>query len=124
MLRVLVGTFAWNYLADRAKLLATPGGEGSYDLLVRAGDQQVVKRLRVGGGWGAVSTLRTGKNLLDKLLYPGETPIPAGAIESIEVLHEPLGLDLFGWSVNWLVFFFVVSILAGFAFRRVMGVEI
>jgi hypothetical protein len=45
-------------------------------------------------------------------------------VESIEIKYKSLDLKLFGWSVNWLVFFFLLSILSGFAFRRVLGVEI
>ena len=106
---------SWRIRTDR---------EGEFDLRLLAGGDEVVKQLRVGGGWGAVSTLRTGKSFFEKLLYPGEAPIAGSPIQSIEVVHEPLPLELFGFPMNWLFFFFVVSILAGFAFRRALGVEI
>jgi len=96
---------------------------GDYDLLVNVGGEQVQKKLRVGDAWGSVSTLRSG-NFLDLLFYPGEAPIRSETVESIEITHPTLDLDLFGWSVNWLVFFIVLSIVTGFAFRRVLGVEI
>ncbi len=38
--------------------------------------------------------------------------------------YPPLDLSLFGWSVNWLIFFFILSLVSGFAFRGVLGVEI
>jgi uncharacterized membrane protein (DUF106 family) len=101
-----------------------PEQPGRYRLSVRAGDEAVEKELRVGEGWGATSALRTGKTFFDVLLYPGEPPISSRAVESIEIKYKPLELELLGWSVNWLVFFFLLSILAGFAFRRVLGVEI
>jgi hypothetical protein len=101
-----------------------PAEPGHYRLLVRAGDETVEKELRVGGAWGATSSRRTGKGLLDVLLYPGEPPVPSGAVVSVEVAYRPLELQLFGWPLNWLVVFFLLSILAGFAFRRVLGVEI
>jgi uncharacterized membrane protein (DUF106 family) len=101
-----------------------PEQPGRYRLLVRAGDETIEKELRVGESWGATSALRTGKNFFDVLLYPGEPPISSRAVESIEVKYKPLDLKLFGWSVNWLVFFFLLSILSGFALRRVLGVEI
>lgn len=101
-----------------------PSEAGRYRLVVRVGDEGVDKELRVGDRWGATSTLRTGKSFWDVLLYPGEKPIRSAAVESIEVKYRPLDLRLFGMGVNWLVFFFLLSIVAGFAFRRVLGVEI
>lgn len=101
-----------------------PERAGRYTLQIRAGQDEVTKELRVGEGWGAISTLRTGRGLWQMLLYPGEAPIASGPIESIAVLHPPLELRLFGWNVDWLVFFFLISLISGFAFRRVLGVEI
>lgn len=106
---------AWRIRAQHA---------GSFDLVVRSGGEELAKELRVGGGWGATSTLRTSKSFFDKLLYPGEPPISSAAIESVEIAYPPLDLSLFGWSVNWLVFFFILSLVSGFAFRGVLGVEI
>ena len=77
---------------------------GRHVLRVHVGDEPVEKELRVGEGWGSVSTLRSSK-FLDLLLYPGEPPIRSDAVESIEITHSPLPLAVFGWSVNWIVFF-------------------
>lgn len=107
---------AWRLRAE------TPG---RYRLVVHAGDEAVEKELLVGTGWGATSARRTGKSFLDMLLWPGEPAIDGSSpIARIEVSYPGLDLALFGWGMNWLVFFFVVSILFGFAFRRVLGVEI
>jgi uncharacterized membrane protein (DUF106 family) len=106
---------AWRIRAQEA---------GDYRLVVHVGDEPVEKQLRVGDGWGPVSTLRTGKGFLDVLLYPGEPPIRSETVESIEIRHEPLDIGLFGLSIHWLVLFFVLSVLSGFAFRRVLGVEL
>lgn len=94
-------------------------------LLKTAGEEDVGKDLVVGDGWGATSSLRTGKNILEKLLYPGEAPIPSShAIESIEVSYPPLPIQAFGWNLNWILLFFVLSIVFGYAFKGVIGVEI
>ena len=103
---------------------------GEYKLLVKAGVQTVDKDLSVGGGWGAVSALRTGQNFWEVLLWPGEPPVDASAeIESVKVTYAALPLTFLLWDVNamtsgWLVFFFVASIVFGYAFRGVLGVEI
>jgi hypothetical protein len=107
---------AWRIRAQRA---------GDYELVVRAGAAAVPKELRVGDGWGAVSARRTGGGLVDRLLHPGEPPLDGSSpVEAIEVTYAGLPLRAFGWSVDWLVFFFFVSLAAGFAFRRALGVEI
>ena len=107
---------AWRIRAERP---------GTYRLVVRAADETVKKKLQVGEGRGAVSTLRTGKNLAEVLLYPGEPPLSgSGAVEAVEVKYRSLDLSLFGWSIPWLAVFLILSILSGFAFRRVLGVEI
>jgi len=98
---------------------------GRHALQIEAGGNAVEKELRVGGTWGATSTLRTGSGLLDELLYPGETPIPQSSpIEVVRIQYPALSLRAFGWGVDWLLAFFVLSIVFGFAFRRALGVEI
>lgn len=100
-----------------------PDADGDYGLIVRVGDEEIVKRLQVGGGWGATSALRPGKNVWEILLFPGEDPI-RGAVESVEVHYSSLPITLFGFAVDWLIFFFLVSLIAGFALKRPLGVEI
>lgn len=97
---------------------------GEYQLTARAGGDEVGKRIVVGDGWRAISPLRSS-SWVDLLLYPGEPPIPSGnGIRSVEVGYSALPLSLFGFGVDWLLFFFVASIAFGFAFRRPLGVEI
>ena len=106
---------AWRIRAER---------EGDYRLLVRAGDTVVEKELRVGSAWGPTSSLRSS-GFTDLLLYPGEPPIAqSDVVKTIEIRYRRLDLSMFGWSVDWLVLFFVLSIASGFAFRKVLDVEI
>ena len=98
---------------------------GEHRLRVLAGGQEIETRLIAGDQWGAVPQRRTGRGVLDSLLYPGEPPIPTGhPVEAIEIAYPPLELGAFGWSVNWLVAFFVLSLVFGFAFKDMLGVEV
>jgi len=98
---------------------------GDYLLTLRAGDDLVEKQLLADGRWGAVSALKTGGSWVDKLLHPGETTIKgSNRIESVTVQYAPLSLSVFGFGIDWLLYFFVASIVFGFAFKRVLGVEI
>lgn len=87
--------------------------------------ESIEKEIVVGAGWGAISTRRTGRNAWDNLLYPGESPITReSAVQSITVRHPDLDLSILGWRAHWLVVFIVASILAGYAFRNRLGVQI
>ena len=98
---------------------------GDHRLRVRVGDQTVETRLIAGDQWGAVPQRRTGRGMFDTLLYPGEPPIPGNhPVEAVEIVYPPLELGIFGWSVNWLVAFFVLSLAFGFAFKDLLGVEV
>jgi hypothetical protein len=101
-----------------------PSRQGRYEVSARAGESTVTKELLVGAAWRAVSPLRTA-SLVDGILHPGEPPIDSGSLfKSVEVRYERRELFVFGWGVDWLVVFCVMSIVAGFALRGVLGVEI
>ena len=101
------------------------GTPGDLELVVKVGDESVTKQMSVGGRQEGVSSLRTGEHWLTNLLYPGEAPIPKqSAIESIEILYPELDLSIFGWGMNWLILFFVLSMGFGFSFKGVLGVHI
>lgn len=98
---------------------------GRFDLTVNAGDESITKTMAVGGRVEGVSSLRAGDHWLTNLMYPGESPIPKqSAIESIEVLYPPLDISFFGWGMNWMILFFVLSMIFGFAFKDTLGVSI
>lgn len=98
---------------------------GRHVLVVKTGNERIDKELVVGGGWGAISEKRTGEGFFDALLFPKEPPIGSSSVvKSVEMQYHELPLSLLGWDMNWLVVFFVASVLFGFAFRRALGVEI
>jgi uncharacterized membrane protein (DUF106 family) len=107
---------AWRVRAD---------APGRHTLVVRSGQERLEKDFVVGGGWDRISDKRTGEGFLDALLHPEEAPIAAtSAVRAVEVDYAALPLRLLGFDVHWLAVFFVASIAFGFAFRRVLGVEI
>ncbi len=107
---------AWRIRADFS---------GEHQITVRIGNHNVQTRVIAGDQWGAVPQRRTGRGIWDTLLYPGEPPIPGShAIEAVEITYPALELSVFGWSVDWLVAFLVLSLAFGFAFKNILGVEI
>ncbi len=106
----------WRIRADRP---------GTHRIVVRIGDETLDTRIVAGDGWGAIPQRRTGRGMLDTMLYPGEPPIPeAHTVEAVEIGYPPLELGVFGWRVDWLVAFFVLSMGFGFAFKDTLGVEV
>ena len=98
---------------------------GTHALTVRVGDETLEKQIVGGEGWGPVVQRRTGRGMLDTLLYPGEPPIAAGhGVESVDIIYPMLEFHLLGISVDWLIGFFVLSMAFGFAFKGVLGVEV
>ncbi len=59
------------------------------------------------------------------IFEPGESPLPRGSVlESIEVEYESAEVPFLWWRLNWLVLFFILSIVFGFIVKGPLGVEI
>ncbi|HYA48233.1 MAG TPA: hypothetical protein VEG35_00925 [Burkholderiales bacterium] len=100
--------------------------QGPASLTFRVAGRTIVKPVAVAGRLLLkVSTLSVGHSVFQELLYPGEKPLPGDTpVTSIEVLYPAGGLRLFGLSVHWLVAYFLLSIIFGFAFKGIFKVEI
>ena len=98
---------------------------GQHQMTVRVGDEFIELHLVAGEKWGPIPQRRTGRGMVDTLLYPGEPPIPAThSVEAVEIAYPGLEMKVFGWTVHWLVAFFVLSMGFGFAFKDLLGVEV
>jgi len=97
---------------------------GHHSLKVQIGDQEVAKALDIGNNWRGVSQLRTA-SWVDSFLYPSEPRLNSRlGIDAVEVLYRPLPLEVLGLNVDWLVFFFIISVIAGFSLKGVFGVQL
>ena len=105
----------WNIKAQR---------EGYHRLVFQVGRQQTEKELAIGDRFMRVSGRRPGGDWADRLLNPGEapydrdSPIQSIAIEYPERSSWTSGTD---W---WMVYWFAVSMVAAFCFRRWLKVSI
>jgi uncharacterized membrane protein (DUF106 family) len=106
------------------RVKATENGLGRLTLAI--GSETIVKDVAVGTKpLSKISTLRVGRNVLDQVFNPGERPLPSGSIvRSVEFKYPAARMDLFGRRIHWLVVYFVLSIIFGFAFKGVFKVEI
>jgi len=99
---------------------------GRYQLAVLVGKDRMVKTVTAGQtSLSRISPLRLKGGFLDRMLYPVEAPLDENLpVESIEIRYPSRSLRLLGMNVHWLVAFFVLSVIFGFAFKGVFGVEI
>ena len=108
----------WRVRADAAGLheIRFSLDGGSFTKTVAVGQPplktRIVPRRVRSGGW-------------DALNHPGEALLPSNLpVVSVEVAYPPAGLSLFGWSMHWLVAYFLLSIIFGFGLKGLFKVEI
>ena len=65
------------------------------------------------------------RGLLAEFLNPGENPLPPGLpVKRVEVVYPGLKLTALGIGFPWLVAYFLLSIIFGFALKRPLKVEV
>lgn len=109
------GKAVWRLKAD---------APGDYVVTVHAGAESEEKGLAFGGDPRKIPVMRT--NTWEAILYPGEDALPSdSAFETIKTHYPDRDLPFFpdgeGGILAW---FFGFSLLAGFALKRPLGVEL
>jgi uncharacterized membrane protein (DUF106 family) len=98
---------------------------GTYNINVGAGGETFSKQVVVSPDVERLSPVRLRDHFIDRMFTSGESALPANSpIESIDVSYAPRDIS-FAWiDWNWIVLFFVLSMIAGFAFKEILGIEI
>jgi hypothetical protein len=97
---------------------------GSYRLAFRVDDRTVTKDLAVGDGFMRVSAERPGWEVSSILLNPWEEPFrPDDPVRSIAIEYPERSSWTSGTG-SWLIYWFVVSMVAALCFRRALGVKV
>jgi uncharacterized membrane protein (DUF106 family) len=108
-------------LAWRLRALAW----GDYELKLRLGEREYSKTAQVSKEVRRRSPERLEPGFWNELLYPAEPPLPKESpVASIALAYPEDAVSLFGWEVNWLVAFLVLSVAFAFALRGRMGVTL
>ena len=98
---------------------------GHYDVKVSAGAQITTKKVCAGADVARISPIRLRGHFWDRFFSSAEPAISADVpIESISVNYPDRNIDVAGYGVNWIVLFFVLSMIAGFAFKEILGIQI
>jgi hypothetical protein len=97
---------------------------GYHRLQFRVGGQTVEKELAVGDGFMRVSTSRPAWNWWQAVLNPRERPFGHDSVvKSIEIEYSTRSSWTSGTD-DWVIYWFVVSLLAGFCLRGVLEVNL
>jgi hypothetical protein len=106
----------WRVVADK---------DGNYTVNVGAGGQAFAKTVVVSPGLARISPVRLRGRFWERLLVSGESALPdSSPIQSIEVVYPSRSIDFAWLEWNWIWLFFVLSLLAGFFFKSILGIEI
>lgn len=105
------------------RLMATKGGE--YEMQIAADGQSVAKNLSVGNDLNRNSPVRLRGHFWERLFSSAESALPANSpIESIAVAYPERTIDLAGFEIGWLWLFFIFSMIAGFIFKEILGIQV
>lgn len=106
----------WRVTAER---------EGSYRADVVVGGQHFPKEVIIASGLVRISAARWRGHLWRRLLESSEDPLPEGApVEAIYITYLPRSLDLVFARWNWIIVFFLASVLAALIFKKALRIEI
>jgi uncharacterized membrane protein (DUF106 family) len=99
--------------------------EGKFDLKIAAGGQSVDKNLSVGNDLARVSPVRMRGKVWERIFSSAESALPdSSPIESIAIAYPERTIDVFGYEMNWIWLFFILSMIAGFIFKELLGIQV
>ena len=87
-------------------------------------DRAFEKELMVGEGLMRVSALRPGWDWSEILLNPGEEPFRPGSPVRSVAIDYPGRSSWTNGRDAWMIYWFVVSMIAALCFRRALGVHV
>ena len=107
----------WRFSTDQA---------GIHELGITIGGETVLKRINARPRkLQKISPIKPHNNFLDQLFYPVEPPISESLpLESITITQPEYRFHLFGLRMHWIIVYFALSIVFGFALKGLFGVEI
>jgi uncharacterized membrane protein (DUF106 family) len=99
--------------------------EGKYEIKIAAAGQAAAKVVCVGSGLARISTVRLRGYFWERMFSSAEPALPENSpIESISINYPDRNIEIAGYGMNWIWLFFVLSMVAGFIFKEVLGIKI
>jgi uncharacterized membrane protein (DUF106 family) len=99
--------------------------EGKYEVKIAAAEQSVAKTVCVGSGLPRISTIRLRGHFWERMFSSAEAALPENSpIESISINYADRNIEVAGYGMNWIWLFFILSMVAGFIFKELLGIKI
>lgn len=108
----------WRLLASR---------DGAYEVKIVASGETAAKTVRVSPRLAQVSPERLRGHFWERMLVSGESALPdGGTVDSIAVDYPErnISLGIADYQMNWIWLFFILSMIAGFIFKELLGIEV
>ncbi len=101
------------------------GTQGAGSLEVTAGGESVTKSVEVSDRIKRISPMRVHDPWWKRIFVSAEPELPASSgVQSIEVNYPERTIKFAWMEWNWIWLFFVLSLIFGFLFKTMLGIEI
>lgn len=98
---------------------------GHYDIDIGVSGQTFSKTIVVSSGVERLSPVRLRGKFWERLFVSAEPAMPERSpLESISVNYSDRSIHFAWLDWNWIWLFFVISLVAGFLFKEILGIEI
>jgi uncharacterized membrane protein (DUF106 family) len=98
---------------------------GKYELKISVGDQSAEKVVCIGDGLSRISTVRMRGHFLERMFTSAEPRLSEDSpIELISINYPDRNVEIAGYGMNWIWLFFILSMIAGFIFKELLGIKI
>jgi uncharacterized membrane protein (DUF106 family) len=99
--------------------------DGKYEVKIAAGGQSAAKVVCVGSGLVRISTVRLRGHFWERMFSSAEPVLPENSlIEFISINYPDRNVEVAGYGMNWIWLFFILSMVAGFIFKELLGIKI
>jgi len=99
--------------------------DGNYTLKISGNGPSVGKAVCIGGVLPRISTVRLRGKFWERMFSSAEPAIPQdSSIESISINYPDRDISVAGYAMNWIWMFFILSMVAGFVFKELLGIQI
>lgn len=99
--------------------------DGKYEVKITAAGGSAAKTVCVGSDLPRISTVRLRGQFWRRMFTSAEPALPENSpIESIAINYPDRNIDIAGYGINWIWLFFVLSMVAGFVFKELLGIKI
>lgn len=98
---------------------------GEWEIGFHLQDRNVSKKIFIDAEHTVLASRRLKASSLSAFLYPSESTLSGDSfVKEISIQYPHKRLILSGMGVHWLVFFFILSVVTGFALKGIFKVEI